>query len=159
MDTITDTSGTDKIVFGNGIAQANTTYARTGNDLVISVSGTQVARIAGHFTGTGAVETLQFSNGTTVNLPTLDVSINGTSGNDTLNGTAAADTVNGFAGDDVISGGDANDILNGGAGNDIVVSRWTDRENGNDMLIGGTGQILFMAGSVMIYSRLQSATV
>lgn len=139
LDTITDTSGTDKIVFGTGISQTNTTYARSSNDLVISVSGTQVARIVGHFAGTGAVETLQFSNGTTVNLTTLTFPINGTSGNNTLTGTAAADTINGLAGNDILYGAAGNDTLNGGDGNDTLYG-----DAGSDTLRGEAGNDIYV---------------
>lgn len=120
FDTITDTSGTDRIVLGTGILQANTTYARSGNDLTISVSGTQIARIVGHYSGTGAVETLQFSNGTTVNLRTLNLPINGTAANDVLNGTSGNDVLNGLAGNDTLNGNGGNDIFDGGAGVDAI---------------------------------------
>ncbi len=139
LDTITDTSGSEKIVFGSGISQTNTTYARSSNDLVISVSGTQVARIVGHFAGTGAVETLQFSNGTTVNLTTLTFPINGTSGNNTLTGTAAADTINGLAGNDMLYGAAGNDILNGGDGNDTLYG-----DAGSDTLRGEAGNDIYV---------------
>lgn len=119
LDTITDSSGTDRIVLGTGILQANTTYARSGNDLLISVSGTQIARIVGHYT-TGAVETLQFSNGTTVNLTTLNMPINGTTGNDTLNGTTGNDVINGLSGNDTLNGNGGNDTFDGGAGIDAI---------------------------------------
>lgn len=139
LDTITDSSGTDKIVFGTGISQANTTYARSSNDLVISVSGAQVARVTGHFAGTGAVEILQFSNGTTVNLTTLTFPINGTSGNNTLIGTAAADTINGLAGNDILYGAAGNDTLNGGDGNDTLYG-----EAGSDTLRGEAGNDIYV---------------
>ncbi len=120
LDTITDQSGTDKISFGTGITAASTTYARTGNDLLISVSGSQVARIVNHFVGTGAVETLQFADATTVNLQTLIFPINGTAGSDTLAGTTGADILNGLGGNDILNGNGGNDIFDGGTGTDTL---------------------------------------
>ena len=134
LDTITDTSGVDKIVFGSGVTAANTTYTKSGNDLIISVLTVQAARIVNHFTASNALETVQFADGSTFNLQSLTFPVEGTSGNDTLNGTSGTETINGLAGDDVINGLGGNDTLNGDNGNDVL-----DGGNGLDSLNGGAG--------------------
>ncbi len=61
-------------------------------------------------------------DGGTSNTPTklvkIDLTINGTEGNDTLLGTDGPDVINGFGGNDTIEGKGGDDVLNGGDGND-----------------------------------------
>lgn len=134
LDTITDASGADKIILGTGTTPANVTYERLGNDLIILVSTIRAAYIVNHFIGTGTVETLEFSNGATVNLLTLALPIIATNGNDILTGGASAEIIDGLGGDDVIDGGAGNDRITGGDGDDVI-----EGGLGNDILSGGNG--------------------
>lgn len=152
LDTITDSSGSDTILFADSIVQSSIAYHRFGNNLVLSVYGTQVANVVGHFTGAGAIEAVKFWNGTTISLSTVTFSINGTSGNNTLNGTSTADTIYGHAGNDILNGLAGNDTLSGGAGNDTLRG-----ELGNDTYIydGGQDKIYETGGTDVL--RLSAA--
>lgn len=125
VDTISDTSGNDKIVFGAGLSSANMTMARDAvntNDLNISFSGVLAAVVQGHFNtwGAGQVETLQFSDGSSVNILNTSFTQTGTSGNDYLYGYAGKDRLLGNGGNDGLYGYDGNDRLEGGAGDDYL---------------------------------------
>jgi Ca2+-binding RTX toxin-like protein len=63
---------------------------------------------------------------------TVDLTINGSSGNNSI--------VTG-SGNDIISAGDGNDSVNAGAGNDFI-----DGGSGNDILIGGAGNDTIAGG-------------
>ncbi|MDD2950190.1 MAG: calcium-binding protein [Sulfuricurvum sp.] len=67
-----------------------------------------------------------------------DLTLIGTSGNDTFNGdlidVGSYDTISGLAGNDTINGLGGNDTLYGGDGNDII-----DGGSGNDTMDGGNG--------------------
>ena len=67
----------------------------------------------------------------------VDVSLAGTSGNDTLYGGAGNDSLSGGAGRDFLSGGYGNDVLDGGSDNDTL-----DGGAGNDQVLGGDGDDL-----------------
>jgi uncharacterized repeat protein (TIGR01451 family) len=73
----------------------------------------------------------------------LEVTIEGTDGDDELNGTAGPDVIFAGAGNDVINGGGGNDTICGGDGNDIINGQAGDDdifgEGGKDALNGGPG--------------------
>lgn len=64
--------------------------------------------------------------------PVDDLTLTGTSGNDSLEGGAGNDNLRGEAGSDTLSGGRGNDTLHGGRGNDMLYGG-----EGNDVLFGG----------------------
>jgi Ca2+-binding RTX toxin-like protein len=78
-----------------------------------------------------------------LNLTSIVVAGNGTTGNDLILGTAGDDTLNGDDGDDCIVGGGGNDTLQGQKGNDIVLGQdGDDNLRGNqdtDICDGGPG--------------------
>ncbi len=142
-DTFIDSSGVDKILLGAGISAAHLTLARVGNDdLMISIdTGTQSGSILvqNQFTTNGAIETIEFADGSILNLAAYgNWVITGTDYNDTLYGADApagnADTIFGGAGNDRIWGYEGNDELHGGTGNDTVYGG-----NGVDTLFGDAG--------------------
>ncbi|SDU06864.1 calcium-binding protein [Nitrosomonas ureae] len=68
-----------------------------------------------------------------INISSLDIDINGTSGADKLSGGNGNDTLSGLAG---------NDVLNGNAGND-----WLDGGSGIDFMAGGAGDDTYLLNS------------
>ncbi len=78
-----------------------------------------------------------------LNLTTIVVAGNGTTGNDLILGTSSDDNLNGDDGDDCIVGGGGNDALQGQKGNDIVLGQdGDDTLRGNqdtDICDGGSG--------------------
>jgi Ca2+-binding RTX toxin-like protein len=68
-DTIQESSGTDRIVFGAGITFASLTFTVSGQDLILGVGG-QTITIQNHFAAdlSGRVESIQFNDGSTYNL-------------------------------------------------------------------------------------------
>ena len=133
-------SGTDRIVFGAGIAVADITSTRVGVDLVLSHSnGADSIIIEKWFSGDQYhVEEVIFSDGTVWDSATLlaqGLELVGTAGNDTLTGVNAyGDNIQGLAGDDTLNGGGGNDTLDGGTGNDVL-----NGGAGADILSGGAG--------------------
>jgi Ca2+-binding RTX toxin-like protein len=135
MDTIQDTSGaSDEIDFASGFNQADMTLVRSGDtDLDILFTATQAIHIEGQFTADGAIETLHFYGGGTLDLSTVDYTTDGTSGDDTLSG------IDFGGGNDVINGLDGNDVIYGQSGNDTI-----DGGDGNDDVHGGAGDNLYI---------------
>lgn len=177
-DTIIDTSGADKILFGAGIDAGDLTFSRTSNnDLLISIdTGTQVGSVLvqDHFLSNKGVETIEFSDTTTINLTTLDNwALTGTGAADTLYGVeynggttdtifggAGHDRLYGYAGTDELHGGDGNDTLYGGTGADVLYGDAGDDKlhgddgadtlyggDGNDQLYGGLGDDTLSGGA------------
>jgi len=147
LDTITDTSGNDRIVRGAGITKTGMSLARDAvkiNDLNISFAGVKTAVVKNHFAGTGNIETLQFSDGSTFNLLTNYFTLTGTTGANTLTGHAGSDKINGGAGNDTLYGGAGNDCLYGEAGSDTLRG-----EAGDDNYVfdGGLDKIYETAGT------------
>ena len=102
-DTITDSSGSDRIVFDADVAPADVTMFRNGNDLIISIaSGVSQTIVSGHFAGTGQIERMEFANGSppwdaaAIAAHTVSGSANsmvGTSGNDIFVVDDVGDTI------------------------------------------------------------------
>ncbi len=127
-------SATDLVKFGSGIAASDITFAKSGNDLVVTLAGaSDQLTLKDWFSGSAyQVGTFQLSNG--ANVPVV-VSVLGTSAADSLTGTASAermvglagnDTLTALAGDDTMVGGAGNDTLYGGLGNDVYTFGRTD---------------------------------
>ena len=120
-DTITDSSGYDKIIFGSGIVPNNFSYKQENNDLIIYVNAekTQGIRISGYYSGK-QIEELCFANGTIINLPLQNLTLEQTAENETINGNATDEVIYGQGGNDTINAGSGNDTLIGGKGNDYL---------------------------------------
>ena len=140
-DTILESAGTDEIQFGAGLAASSLVMRISGDDLVLSFSGTaDEVRISHHFAASGyKVERARFSDGTIVPLA-LDADLVLT-----YTGTDAAETITGRASRDLITGGKGSDSLNGGAGDDTY---YINAGDGQDAITetGGTDTIVFGAG-------------
>ncbi len=159
-DTFIDSNGNDKILFGAGISAAHLTLTRVGNnDLLISIdTGTQSGSILiqNQFTTNGAIETIEFADGSILDLAAYgNWVITGTDYNDALYGADSpagnADTIFGGAGNDRIFGYEGNDELHGGAGNDTIYGgNGVDTlfgDAGNDRLDGGVGADTMSGGA------------
>lgn len=170
-DLIQDENGsTDKILVTPGLTSENLIYALSGfYDLKITsvLNAADNITISGEFnTGSPgyAVETVEFSDGFSVNIGDYANWITGTSsaetlngdpggvtrndtilggaGNDAINGKNGDDTISGDAGADTIHGNGGNDFLHGGSGNDILYG-----DAGNDVLWGGLGADTLTGGT------------
>lgn len=128
-DTIDDTSGNDRIVFGEGFARQDMSLVTNGTTLEVHFGTTHVASIVNGAVS-NVIETIEFSDGSTYDIATGRYTLLGTEEVDTLvadaqddqlYGLAGDDTLEGLAGADVLNGGDGDDILRGGAGDDFYV--------------------------------------
>jgi len=122
LDTISDTGGTDKIVFGSGFAKADMTLARAGDNLNILFGGILAATVSSHFSSTLAsqLDRIQFADGTSTNILNTTLTLTGTTGGDSLKGYVGKDRLEGDAGSDTLWGFGGNDTLIGGAGRDTL---------------------------------------
>lgn len=98
------------------VEQGNTDVVITGLQLSSPLLGTDTAAL---------VERIEITGGSGANLldarqSSVQVLLNGGSGNDTLLGSAFPDNINGSSGNDVISGGGGLDTLDGSTGVDIL---------------------------------------
>lgn len=147
-DIITElsTGGTDKIVFDQGITLSDVIFGRFGNDLVIKIQNSlDTVVIRDRFLQSNVlVETIEFSDATTINLGTVAINNTsiGLSSSDLIIGTASADTIFGGSGDDHLDGDLGDDILYGENGNDTLYG-----QDGNDELSGGAGNDYLAGGA------------
>ena len=75
LDFITETGGSDKIVFGEGISQSDLSFEQIGNNLKISINGNEVKgiQINNHFQNDASkVETIEFYDGSTLDIGNAD---------------------------------------------------------------------------------------
>lgn len=124
---IEDWGGQDTLTMGSGIADADITIAREGQDLKLThVNGIDSFTVKDWFNDLKKqIETISFTGSgnflTADQLTTPFLTLVGTAGNDIQQGgNAYAETLLGLAGDDTINGGDGDDALTGGTGNDLL---------------------------------------
>ena len=123
FDTITETSGADKIVLGTGIALENLRFIREGNNLRILINNNvdQGFLLVNQFAGADTrIEQLQFADNSVLDLVNDSLTFEQYNGGETINGTDNDDTIYGKGGNDVIDTGDGDDTLIGGTGNDTL---------------------------------------
>jgi Ca2+-binding RTX toxin-like protein len=138
QDTLTDTSGLNTILFGNGISadSVRAAYdAASGNFTLYYGIGTDSVTLANGFSG-DTIQIYQFADGSRYNhaqlMELVQLDYAGTSGEDVVVGGGQADTINGNDGDDILAGQGGNDQIDGGLEND-----WIEGNAGNDTLAGG----------------------
>lgn len=151
FDTITESGGTDQIVMPSGIGTGDVTFEYdtvNPDDLNIYVNDILSIRVEGQFiSGANRVESIQFSDTTTIDLDTFSVPISGTSGNDSMVGNdysfLLSDKLLGLDGNDTLDGGLGDDFLYGGDGDDVYLVG-----SGNDTIsdTSGSDKIVFAAG-------------
>ena len=157
FDTITETSGADKIVLGNGITLENLRFIREGNNLRILIDNNinQGFLLVNQFAGADTrIEQLQFADNSILDLVNDSLTfeqydggenINGTDNDDTIYGKGGNDTINVGDGDDTIIGGTGDDTLSGGYGRDTYIYNLGDgadtinETRGNDIIKLGSG--------------------
>ncbi|WP_165669492.1 calcium-binding protein, partial [Metapseudomonas otitidis] len=138
----------DAIEFGAGIAASDILITRSGNDLVLSLSGTADRITVSYYFSYDAttpytVEEIRFADGTVWNIDTVkQMILLGTTGNDLLIGYATHDRLEGGEGNDTLYAGNGNDLLLGGNGNDNL-----NGDAGDDVLIGGQGNDILDGGA------------
>jgi Ca2+-binding RTX toxin-like protein len=139
----------DVVRMAPDVSPDEATVGRTGNDLTLSVDGTDdqltvqshfatvFAResfsFSGRYVNPYQIERVEFAGGTVWDPSTLQerlVSITGTDEADNIFANANDNVVKGLDGDDVISALEGDDVLDGGAG--------------NDQLYGGEGNDLYL---------------
>lgn len=162
-------SGTtfDRLVMASGIVEGDLSYAQSGDDLVITVSGLGSITLTSFYDAAQdyQVEELEVDS-TLIDLTALsfDETITGTSGDDTITGTTGDDTIDAGEGNDTINGGDGIDTVtyaNATTGVTVSLDYGTSVGQGNDTLMsienvigsdydddidGDTGDNVFVAG-------------
>ncbi|WP_248150851.1 beta strand repeat-containing protein [Stenotrophomonas indicatrix] len=134
----------DKVVFGVGIASADITVVKDGDDLVLEVgTGGDALRLKNWLLTSGEqnwkakIETFHFADGSTwthSDLLAQGLITRGTDADDTLVGSTGHDHMLGGKGRDTLEGGIGNDTLDGGEGDDVL-----DGGLGTNVLLGGGG--------------------
>ena len=120
-------------------------------DLKIVHAGTELIHIENQFNVYNQIETLAFSNGSTIDLLDQVYTLNGTENSDyiygtdagaradILNGLAGNDTLYGYSGDDILDGGLGQDRLYGGSGDDVYLitdaGDWIRDDGGIDKIV------------------------
>lgn len=166
QDTIDNTGGGyDGVFFGNGTTAADLTFARDGDDLLITVAGdaTGFVRVTGHFLGGDlALDFVQPASGNLLDTATINALadpgggnpgggnegndddypnvVDGTSAGEQLLGSSGRDLLHGLAGDDELFGFGGDDKLVGGDGADYLSGgNGSFSGSGADILLGGAG--------------------
>ena len=161
FDTISDSAGSDKIIFGTGILPEDLTFTQNGYSLIITVKGdtSQGIEILNYYNG-NPLEELHFADGSVKLLPQMDIilsqgnhneNINGSNSNETIYGNGGNDTINGNYGNDVLVGGTGNDTLNGGGDNDTYIYNLGD---GLDTITDNAGNNKIVFGEGIAQSNL-----
>ncbi|MDT8760529.1 hypothetical protein MZO42_17650 [Sphingomonas psychrotolerans] len=125
----------DELRFGANISVADLGFARSGNDLVITILDTgDTLRLTGQFNNSSwfswnDVERFVFADGSVLTRPDIQqILLTGTAGIDHLVGFFDDNTLDGGAGDDLLEGGDGADtyIFGRAYGHDYVRETKTD---------------------------------
>jgi Ca2+-binding RTX toxin-like protein len=160
------TASNDTLIFGEGIAAADLSFERHGDDILINVAnGGDSITIENWFlsyTEHFLVNNFQFSDGSSLTVTEINdlvvqlgtdigEQLVGSANDDRLSGLGGDDQLFGQGGHDTLSGGNGTDYLDGGSGNDELFG-----DAGNDTLRGNTGDDTLIGGSgndsYLIYS-------
>ncbi|MDI9238641.1 calcium-binding protein [Lysobacter sp. LF1] len=163
QDVIDNTGGGyDGVFFNGGITAAQLAFARSGDDLVITVGGStsSTVTVTNHFLGgDSAIDFVQPASGAMLDTAAINALVGGGGnppggGNDgdypsVVTGTAAGeqllgtndrDLIKGLGGNDTVFGFNGDDKLDGGDGDDYLSGgNGSHNGSGNDILIGGAG--------------------
>ncbi|WP_255536362.1 calcium-binding protein [Pacificimonas pallii] len=131
FETVTDhnLSENDKVIFNAGIVPDGVHYARNGDQLIISLSGSaDKLTIDGQFYNYVGftdrdVEAFEFADGTVITKSDVQALLTiGTAANETITGFHTSDRIDGGAGNDILRGADGADtyVFGRGSGNDII---------------------------------------
>ncbi len=138
-DSINDTNGIDKVVFGADITQDDIVLKLIGRDLVIALKedGKSFDELSDkitfldHTNNANRLESIAFNDGSSIDVASIDFA---TEGDDTFMFGSANTTLDALGGNDIVTTSAGNDILSGGSGDDILRSG-----AGEDTLQGGLG--------------------
>ncbi len=132
IDNVDSSTGkTDTVAIGNELLPGDLVLRRNGDDLIVSVRGTDDRlTVLRHYAG-APIDVIRFADGRHWSVLEIDEHLEnrltdgddirtGTPGNDILDALAGDDVVDGMAGDDEIAGGSGNDTLHGGDGKDLL---------------------------------------
>lgn len=151
-----NTTVTDTIELGAGIAVGDVVVNRVASDLVLKIGASDSVTVKAYFLlpeGSRKLVQIRFADSTVWSQADIEqrmVIPGATEGNDTLGGFDTNDVIHGLGGNDVISGNagddelygeEGNDSLNGGAGNDTL-----DGGSGDDSLSGSAGSDTYLFG-------------
>lgn len=146
----------DAIQLGAGIAPADVTVRRSGNNLIITfASGSDQITVSNYFDSDAAgqyrLDEIRFADEMVWDVATVKAlvqvptegadQIHGYATDDTLSGSGGNDSLYGYDGNDALDGGSGDDYIHGGEGNDTLVGG-----DGNDQLFGGEGNDTLNAG-------------
>ncbi|HBH18393.1 MAG TPA: hypothetical protein DDX14_05550, partial [Cyanobacteria bacterium UBA9579] len=164
--TLSETSGTDIIRFGETLIRENILFTKSNNDLIITFTDRDYDRIniQNWFVNESyKIEQFEFSDGST--LTNSEISIRqpqtGTEGNDSITGTDYIDYIIGQAGDDVINGGLGVDTMVGGTGNDsyyidntsdVITENWDEGTDTVYFNVTYTTHISYMENYILLDS-------
>jgi len=172
--TVDTDGGNDMLSFTTGISVADIALSLSGADLIVGIKDpgipdTSFGALTDSITITdwtdpyNQIETLRFTDGTTVDISALLSTQNalGDTGGATLSGSSGMDWISGGSGDDQITGGGNDDMLTGGNGDDIFVfSNGDGQDQISDFQAGaGTDDVLDLSGysSVGDFATVQAA--
>lgn len=148
-DTIIDSLGVDRIIFGNDINNNSTKVQKNQTSLLISLADGSVLTIENTFDASGnfadgAIEFVEFVGGVSWGQSQLLIEID-KSFNGTFVGTTSSEVITATAGNNIIQGLAGDDQLNGLAGDDTYLYNLGD---GNDTIIDSSGldKIIFGLG-------------
>ena len=146
-DTISDygdaADKADVIKLKSGISASDISYTLTSSSALVIAWDSGSVTIQNAFNTRNAIETLEFANGTKVDLTGINPELKGTGGNDYLYGNRAElgsinDRMFGLDGDDRLYGYDGNDWMDGGLGDDFLYG-----STGDDTYVASEGSDTF----------------
>lgn len=130
----------DSVRFGAGIARADVSAVRVGDDLVLNIGADDSLTLHDYYNSNFSIRQILFSDGSEYEVP---VNVYRIGGND-------SEVLDGGAGNDRIAGGSGDDVIHGGVGNDLL-----DGQSGSDELHGGAGDdVLYSAADTDGIDRL-----
>lgn len=156
-DTISDTNGTDTLIFSANVALSDLAAFRLDNDLSLIVMGTDDSVVLKNYFAAPTsdantlIETIQLADGSSLDTTAISqLLLSGNVYSQEITGYASDDRIEGLDGDDTISGADGSDTLLGGQGNDSLTGSSGDDVMdggvGDDFLGGGTGNDVYLFG-------------
>ncbi len=161
---INDTAGNSVLKFSEGITVGDLMFSDTNRNFIITIKETgetiTINDIISSKEGCMLEQfTLQFADGTSLNLNEKDAPVRvlrGSDEDDYLYAAEVESTLYGGMGDDVLKGNNHNDVLYGDSGNDTL-----NGKNGNDNIYGGLGddQLYGDDGDDILYSGLGTDTL
>lgn len=149
IDSGSEFSETDRILFGPGIGLADLTIKK--NEGLSILVGSKGGIFIHTFSGWGFIEELHFENGDILDMMAYYYLasknrdfISGFDTSEKISGLGGNDDLSGGGGDDTIKGGAGFDWLSGDAGDDLI-----DGGMDGDTMAGGTGNDTFIVDSVL----------